>query len=117
MTIIENKASGAPLIQELRAIGIPVVHFNPVRGRDKVARANAVSPTFESGLVWAPEKNFATDVIEECADFPYGDHDDYVDSVTQAVLRFRQGGFISHPSDYEEEEDLTIRKRRKAYYG
>jgi|1_EtaG_2_1085319.scaffolds.fasta_scaffold00562_3 predicted phage terminase large subunit-like protein len=117
MTIIENKASGAPLTQELRAIGIPVVHFNPIKGRDKVARANAVSPTFESGLVWYPDKNFATDVIEECADFPYGDHDDYVDSVTQAMLRFRQGGFITHPSDYEDEEEKFTKKRRKAYYG
>ena len=63
MTIIENKASGAPLIQELRSIGVPVLKFNPAKGRDKVARANAVSPTFESGMVWAPEKNFATDVI------------------------------------------------------
>jgi len=117
MTIIENKATGGPLIQELRAMGIPVVKFNPSTGRDKIARANGVSPTFESGLVWAPDKNFATEVIEECADFPNGDHDDYVDSVTQAMLRFREGGFIVNPSDYEDEEEKFIRKRRKAYYG
>ena len=116
MTIIENKASGAPLIQELRSIGVPVLKFNPAKGRDKVARANAVSPTFESGMVWAPEKNFATDVIEECADFPYGDHDDYVDSVTQAMLRFRQGGFIENPDDYEEEEPY-VRRKRTLYYA
>lgn len=117
MTIIENKATGGPLIQELRATGIPVVKFNPSTGRDKVARANAVSTTFEAGLVWAPDKNFATEVIEECADFPYGDHDDYVDSVTQAMLRFRQGGFITNPNDYEDEEDKYHKRRRKAYYG
>ena len=67
-------------------------------------------------MVWAPEKNFATDVIEECADFPYGDHDDYVDSVTQAMLRFRQGGFIENPDDYEEEEPY-VRRKRTLYYA
>tara|TARA_R110000765_G_scaffold257093_1_gene357406 strand:- start:1257 stop:2789 length:1533 start_codon:yes stop_codon:yes gene_type:complete len=118
MTIVENKASGAPLIQELRLIGIPVIAFNPIRGRDKVARANAVSPTFESGLVWAPDTNFATEVIEECADFPYGDHDDYVDSVTQAMLRFRQGGFVELPDDYQDEDDYSPKRHKKIrYYG
>jgi predicted phage terminase large subunit-like protein len=117
MTIIENKASGTSLIQELRATGIPVVKFNPIKGKDKVAKANSVAPMFESGMVWAPEKNFASDVIEECADFPYGDHDDYVDSTTQAMLRFRQGGFIINPDDYEEDEEPGRKKRRKAFYA
>jgi phage terminase large subunit-like protein len=53
-------------------------------------------------MIWAPEFKFAEDVIEECAAFPYGDHDDLVDSMTQAVMRFRQGGLVRHPEDYVE---------------
>ena len=53
-------------------------------------------------MIWAPEFKFAEDVIEECAAFPFGDHDDLVDSMTQAVMRFRQGGFVTHPEDYVE---------------
>jgi predicted phage terminase large subunit-like protein len=114
IVIIENKASGAPLTQELRMSNIPVMNFNPARGRDKVARVNAVSPMFESGMVWAPDKIFADEVIEECAEFPYGEYDDYVDSMTQAVLRFRQGGFIQHPED---EDDIpAMSKRAREYY-
>jgi len=43
-------------------------------------------------------------VIEECAAFPYGEHDDLVDSTTQALLRFRQGSFIKLESDYVDEK-------------
>jgi len=105
MVIIEAKASGLPLTHELRQIGIPVVNFSPSRGSDKHARVNAVAPMFESGQIWAPiHFKFSEEVIEECAAFPFGDHDDFVDSTTQALLRFRQGGYLSLPSDYKEDE-------------
>ena len=84
-------------------MGIPVINYTPSKGNDKHARVNAVSPIFESGMIWAPDTKFAEEVIEECAAFPYGDNDDLVDSTTQAVMRFRQGGFISHPDDQKEE--------------
>ena len=114
VVIIEAKASGSPLTQELRAMGIPVMNFSPGKGQDKHARVNAVAPLFESGMIWAPEKSFAEEIIEECAQFPNGEHDDLVDSMTQALLRFRQGGFIGHPEDYEE-EDSGYRKRYTYY--
>ncbi len=114
IVIIEAKASGTPLTQELRAMGIPVMNFSPGKGQDKHARMNAVAPLFESGMIWAPEKSFAEEIIEECAQFPNGEHDDLVDSMTQALLRFRQGGFIGHPEDYEEEESSY--RRRYVYY-
>ena len=101
--IIESKASGLPLTYELRKMGIPVINFTPSRGNDKHARVNAVAPLFESGQIWAPDMKFAEEVVEECASFPYGDHDDLVDSTTQAVMRFRQGGFISLPDDEKED--------------
>jgi predicted phage terminase large subunit-like protein len=101
--IIEAKASGLPLMYELRQMGIPAMNFTPSKGQDKIARVNAVSPMFESGQVWAPlKKQFAQEMVEECAAFPYGDHDDLVDSMTQAVMRFRQGGFVEHPEDYKD---------------
>ena len=101
--IIEAKAAGLPLAFELRNMGIPVINFTPSKGNDKHTRVNAVAPLFESGRIWAPlEMEFAQEVIEECASFPYGDHDDLVDSTTQAIMRFRQGGWITHPEDYKD---------------
>jgi len=98
--IIEAKATGLPLTYELRQMDIPVTNFTPSKGNDKHVRVNACAPLFESGMIWAPDQKFAEEVIEECAAFPYGDHDDLVDSMTQAVMRFRQGGFLTHPEDY-----------------
>lgn len=112
--IVEKKAAGAPLIQELRSMGIPVQEFSPSRGNDKMVRLNAVSDLFASGKVWAPDTRWAREVIEEVASFPAGEHDDYVDTVSQALLRYRQGGFI--PLDSDEREDQYFKPRRAAYY-
>ena len=101
--IIEQKASGTPLTHELRQIGVPVLNFTPSKGNDKHVRVNSVAPIFEAGKVYIPERRWAEEMIEECAAFPYGDHDDLVDSMTQAVLRFRQGNFVNLPSDFEDE--------------
>ena len=101
--IVEGKAAGMPLIFELRQMGIPVSEYTPSRGNDKIARVNAVADLFASGIVWAPDRRFAEEVIEEFAAFPAGEHDDLVDSATQALIRFRQGGFIPLSSDEEEE--------------
>ena len=111
--LIEAKASGLPLTYELRKMDIPVMNFTPSKGNDKHVRVNSVAPLFESGMIWAPEFKFAEDVIEECAAFPFGDHDDLVDSMTQAVMRFRQGGFVTHPEDYVEPKRELI---NRTYY-
>ena len=113
--IVEKKSNGAALYQELRRMGVPVSEFTPGKGQDKISRVNAVSDLFSSGIVWAPDKRWAKDVIEECNDFPSGANDDLVDSTTQALLRFRQGGFIRLPSD-EPDEDQYFRRRQVAYY-
>jgi predicted phage terminase large subunit-like protein len=103
IVLIEAKAAGLPLTYELRNMGIPVINFTPSRGNDKHSRVNSVSPLFEAGQIWAPTHlQFAQEVMEECAAFPYGEHDDLVDSTTQAVMRFRQGGLLGHPEDYKE---------------
>lgn len=113
--IVEKKAAGAPLIQELRRVGIPVQEFSPSRGNDKMVRLNAVADLFTSGKVWAPDTRWAREVVEEVASFPVGENDDYVDTVSQALLRYRQGGFISLDSD-EKDDDLLYKYRRKAAY-
>jgi predicted phage terminase large subunit-like protein len=112
--IVEKKAAGAPLIQELRNMGIPVQEFSPSRGNDKMVRLNAVADLFSSGKIWAPDTRWAREVIEEVAAFPVGEHDDYVDTTSQALLRYRQGGFITLDSD--EREDKIFRRRQAAYY-
>lgn len=111
--VVEAKASGAPLIYELRAMGIPVQEFTPSRGNDKMVRINSISDLFASGKVWAPGTRWADEVIEEMAAFPNSDHDDLVDSTTQALIRFRKGGFISLKSDEPYE---PIMSKRKGYY-
>lgn len=118
--IVEKKAAGGPLIQELRAMGIPVSEYCPSRGaggrsNDKIARLNACADMFASGKVWAPDTRWAQEVIEEVASFPNGDHDDYVDTLSQAMLRYRQGGFIPLPSD-EDDRNEHFMPRRAAYY-
>jgi predicted phage terminase large subunit-like protein len=112
--LVEAKAAGMPLTQELRASGIPVVNFTPSRGNDKFSRMNSVAPLFEAGLVWYPETSWAEEVIEEMATFPFGEHDDHCDAATQALMRFRQGGFLSHPDDYEIVREERVGKR--VYY-
>jgi predicted phage terminase large subunit-like protein len=121
MVIVEKKATGGPLIDELRARGIPAMGFSPGRragggGVDKTTRMHTVSPLFEAGMVWAPQdKKFADEVIEEIASFPNGDHDDFCDSMTLALMRFRQGGFVLiHEEEKLDFADQVPRKRE--YY-
>ena len=113
MILIEQKATGMPLTHELRRMGIPVTPFTPSRGADKFTRMNSCAPVFESGMVWRPDTRFADEVVEECASFPNGEYDDLADSMTQAILRFRQGGFIITPNDYEDDE--YYREKREYY--
>jgi predicted phage terminase large subunit-like protein len=113
--IVEAKAAGAPLVFELRAMGIPVQEYTPSKGNDKIARLNSVADLFASGRVWVPNRRWAEELVEEVASFPSGEHDDLVDSMSQALMRFRRGGFIRLASDYED-EPKNFRRRAAAYY-
>jgi predicted phage terminase large subunit-like protein len=115
--IIEAKATGMPLTHELQKVGIPVVNFTPSKGNDKLSRVHSISPLFEAGMVWAPDEPWAEDMIEECAAFPNGQYDDLVDSMTQALMRYRQGNFIQVPNDELGLEEATQRIRAGVYYG
>jgi predicted phage terminase large subunit-like protein len=114
--IVEKKSNGAALYQELRRMGVPVGEFTPGKGQDKISRVNAVSDLFSAGIVWAPDRRWAKEVIEECNDFPSGANDDLVDSTTLALARFRQGGFIRLPSDEPEDDHMYKYRRKAAYY-
>jgi len=114
--IIEKKASGAPLIYEMRAMGIPVQEFTPTRGNDKISRLNAVADIFASGRVWAPATRWAEEVIDEVAEFPAGANDDYVDTVSMAMHRFRRGGYVTTTLDEPDEIQYFRSNRNRGYY-
>ena len=114
--IIEKKAAGAPLLYELRRMGIPLQEFTPSKGNDKIARVNAISDLFASGVVWRPTNRWADELMEELASFPNGDHDDLVDSTSQALIRYRQGGFIQIESDEPDDVQYFRSRRQERYY-
>lgn len=114
--IVEKKASGAPLIYELRAMGIPAQEYTPSKGHDKISRLNSVADLFRSGMVWAPQTRWAEEVADEVAAFPAGEHDDLVDATTLALMRFRQGGFVRLPSDEPEPTRYFKRRKTAGYY-
>ena len=113
--IVEKKSNGAALYQEMRRMGIPIGEFTPGKGQDKISRVNSVADLFRSGIVWAPDRRWAHELIEECNDFPSGANDDQVDSTTMALMRFRQGGFIKLPND-EPEDIVGFKSSRNRLY-
>jgi predicted phage terminase large subunit-like protein len=113
--IVEKKSAGVAIYQEMRRVGIPVQEYTPHRGTgDKMARLNSVSDIIASGMVWVPEHRWAEELVEEIAGFPFMSHDDLVDSSVMALMRFRQGGFIRLPDDWED-DPLPYRAKREYY--
>ena len=113
--IVEKKSSGTPLYQEMRRAGVMVQEYTPHRGSgDKTARLNSVADIVRSGLVYVPQTRWAEEVVEEVAGFPFMSNDDLVDTTIMALMRFRQGGFISLPSD--EVMSQPIHRHRGGFY-
>jgi len=108
--IVEAKASGQPLIDEMRRSGIFVQDYSPGKGQDKIARLNAVTDMFASGHVWFPETSWASSVVEEILAFPAGEHDDEVDTCTLALMRIRKGGLLTQRNDIHSQDDFIPRK-------
>jgi predicted phage terminase large subunit-like protein len=114
--IVEKKSNGVALYQEMRRMGVPLSEFTPGKGNDKISRVNSVADLFRSGVVWIPDRRWAWEMVEECAEFPSGEYDDQVDSMTLALMRFRQGGYIRLDSDEPEEPRYFRSKRNQGYY-
>ena len=122
--LIEKKATGISLIQDLRrAVPSKIRAYSPGKGEDKVSRGHSVSPMFESGLIYIPDRPWAankegTGLVDYVAKFPSGEAPcpDLFDTVTQACIYLRRGHWVSHPSD-EDYKDDSLKKKRKAAYG
>lgn len=113
--VVEAKASGQPLIDEMRRSGIFVQDFTPGKGQDKIARMNAVSDMYSSGHVWFPETSWAAATVEEILAFPAGENDDEVDAMTLALMRIRKGGLLNLSTDKQDNEPFYV-GRRPSYY-
>jgi predicted phage terminase large subunit-like protein len=117
VVIIEKKASGQSLLQDMRKAGVPVMEYLP--DRDKVARVYASTPTFEAKRVWLPRTKYADALLEELIQFPNAQHDDQVDTTTMAINYLRDSWRIYHPEDaFQEEEENSneYKKKRRAYW-
>ena len=112
--IIEKKASGQSLIQDMRRAGLPILDYIP--DRDKTARVYASTPMMESGRVWIPtNKKWADDLIEELIRFPNAAHDDQVDALTMAIHYMKDSWNLTHPDDPEYEDGE--RNKKSTYWN
>lgn len=115
-TLIEKKASGHSLIQELRTSGVPIRAVDP-GSKDKVYRAHLVASVLKDGRVWYIPRNWAYDVIHQCAKFPTGEHDDLVDTVVMALAYMRRMHMIELPEDEKDDELKLFSEPKRRLYG
>ena len=113
--IVEKKASGQSLIQDMRRAGLPVLEYLP--DRDKVSRVYASTPIMEAGRLYIPRgKEWANDLFDEALAFPNGAHDDQVDCMTMAIQYMKDSWNVTHPDDPSWEDDYNPRKQRRVGY-
>ena len=110
--LIENKAAGYPVAQELRRLyssqGFQVIMDDP-KSMDKLSMLYSIQHFFAEGLVYAPDKSWADQVITQTVSFPKAKHDDLVDTISMAMRYFRRTGLISRPEEAQSDYDNSIR--------
>jgi predicted phage terminase large subunit-like protein len=93
--LIEDKANGSAIIQELRNVITGVIAINPKES--KLARAESIADKVNAGNVKIPRfASWADEWLAELAAFPNGKHDDRVDSMGQYInyqTKQMSGGF------------------------
>lgn len=110
--LIEAKANGDPLMKDLRSAGIVAIPFNPtpykfMGTRSKEARAHLITPLIEGGRVWLPARAplynkllpYAEEFLEEAAAFPSLESNDIVDTMTQALIKLKEGLLLFNSKD------------------
>jgi predicted phage terminase large subunit-like protein len=115
LILVEDKAAGISLIQDMQRAHLPVRAYNPGRA-DKVQRLSIVANIIAHGRVWIPEslgrrgyvRDWAEGFVSQICAFPEATHDDYVDACTQALRYLRDAGFLNiDPAPYDEAEDYA----------
>lgn len=122
--LVEAKASGQSLLQDLRLARVPAVGYNPGQS-DKVSRAHQAAPTLELGLIWIPESSknpgqpasWADAFIAQVGKFPVAAHDDYVDTFTQTIIYLKNERWFDLPEAKDTPDDRPQRKERVNPYA
>lgn len=117
--IVEKKASGQSLIQDMRLAKLPVLDYIP--DRDKMSRVYAASPFIESGQVWLPNTDFSQALFDEAITFPNAAHDDMVDAMTMAIMYMRDSWHLIHNendayANDNGEDDYRYTKKKRRYW-
>lgn len=122
--LVEAKASGQSLLQDLRLAKVPAVGYNPGMA-DKVSRAHQAAPTLELGMLWVPESgknpgqpvSWAAGFLRQLAKFPVAEHDDYVDTFTQAIIFLKNEGWFELPRARDYDEPKQFKRERANPYA
>lgn len=122
--LVEAKASGQSLLQDLRLAKVPAVGYNPGKA-DKISRAHQAAPTLELGLLWIPESkknrgqpvSWSAAFLKQLAKFPVAEHDDYVDTFTQAVIYLKDDGWFELPMAKDIDERREPKRERVNPYA
>ncbi len=113
--LIEKKASGHSLVQELRKKGLPVKAVKLTDGGDLIARAHASSLMLEKGCIYYIPRRWAQRVIENAAKFPNADHDDIVATLVIAWMYLRRYYDLTLPDDEDEHEIAPFKWQKRGY--
>lgn len=113
--LVEKKASGHGLVQELKRKNLPVKAVKLTDGGDKVARARTSSLMLEKGCIFYVPNKWSMHVIDRAAKFPAGQHKDIVDTLSIAWQYMRRHSDLTLPDDEDDHEVAPFTWKRK--YG